>query len=68
MSLEEILKDEMFNDENINVSEYKNHLIEKIGIYYQVRQKETNFLLYESNNKQTYDEVLCYIDRITRNK
>ena len=68
MSLDEILSDEMFSDEKINVSQYKNHLIEKVGTCYQVRQKETNFLIYESNNKESYDEVLCYIDRITRNK
>jgi hypothetical protein len=60
VTLDEILNDDFFTS---NIVEYSNHFIEKIGLCYQIRQKQTGFLIFETDLNGTIDYCKQMIDK-----
>lgn len=64
MTIEDILNSDEFTEMIKNITEYRNHTIEKVNSCYQVRQIKTNFLRFETNSNGTIEDCKKMIDII----
>lgn len=64
LTLDDIFEENEFKDLFNDVLEYREHIIEKVGLCFQIRQKSTLFLIFETNFKGTEQDCKDYIDKI----
>lgn len=64
LTLDDIFEENEFKDLFNDVLEYREHIIEKVGLCFQIRQKSTLFLIFETNFKSTEQDCKDYIDKI----
>jgi len=64
LTLDDIFEQNEFKKLFNDVLEYREHFIEKVGLCFQIRQKSTLFLIFETNFNGTIDDCKKYIDKI----
>jgi len=64
LTLDDIFEDNEFKDLFNDVFEYREHIVEKVGLCFQIRQKSTLFLIFETNFNGTEQYCREFIDRI----